>query len=117
MFKTSKSDFKLKFEFRDDDKKRWYTLKNPLKWKDIVVPPNIFFTDLCTVPYLLQWLFKPNGKYGRSGVVHDFLYGLKHIKRLRCDIEFFKCMRADGVNLFTSCLFFLAVRVGGGFYR
>lgn len=117
MFKTSKSDFKLKFEFRDDDKMRWYSLKNPLKWKDVTVPTSIFLTDLCTIPYGLQWIYKPNGKYARSGVVHDYLYSLRHIKRLRSDIEFFKCMRADEVNLITSCLFFLAVRCFGGFYR
>ena len=120
MYLTSEKDFKLCFEFKDKDNKKWYSLKNPIKWKTkecvYVVPANLFLTDLCSIPKIFHWIWKPEGKHARSGVIHDYAYTDKRVSRLRADLEFFKCMRVDDVNIFTCSLFFICVRLFGWAY-
>ena len=113
---------KFKFEFKKDKMKYW-TLKSDLVYQDknriitIVHKSDYetpFMTDIATIPYGLQWLFKPAGRYKYAAVLHDYLYTQRYTSRLSDDITFFKAMRSEKVNLITSVLFFVAVRLFGG---
>jgi len=108
---------KLKFEYKDDKGVRFYTLKEDLVFihdKDrIIVPKNIYYTDLASVPKGLQWIFKPNGKYTRASIVHDYLYDNRAISRYKADLIFLRAMKSDNVNFSTRWLFFGMVRFFG----
>lgn len=111
---------KLQFEYEDKDNIKWYTLKEPLIFSsddEEFIIPVLFKTDLASVPYGLQWLFKPNGKYTRSAILHDYMYSLRTLKRSYCDKIFLKAMKSDGVNFMTRWLFYFAVRCFGWWYR
>lgn len=98
---------------------KWYQLQEPLCFfdgdKDYIVPTG-FITDFATVPKCLQWLYKPNGKYTRSAVLHDYLY-ITPMNRKEADKIFHKAMITDGVSEFTADIFYRAVRWFGGLYR
>jgi hypothetical protein len=123
-----KSKLKTKYIGKVDGVKL-YELKEPLKYissdlhqnkgidfhKCYTVPQG-FKTDFASVPKGLQFLYKPQGKYSRASVLHDYLYTSKVVSRFKADEEFYQAMRYDGVSLFTASLFYLAVRIGGGKY-
>lgn len=103
------------------DKVKWYTLKEPLIFsgdnEEFIIPAELFYTDLATVPKGLRWLFKPNGKYTASAILHDYMYSIRVLKRSYCDWIFLKAMKSDGVNFLTRWLFYFAVRGFGWRYR
>ena len=113
---------KLKFEYTDTKGVKWYSLKNNLIFNNdtddlIIVPKDVFFTDLASVPKFLQWLYKPDGKYTRCAILHDFLYSNRHFKRAYCDYIFRCAMKLDKVSFKDRWVFWLAVRVGGRGHR
>ena len=87
-----------------------YTVTKPLVWKNIKVPIG-FKTDLATIPKQLQFAFKPNGKYSRASVLHDFLYTRELYSRYYADRTFLEAMKYDGVGYFTRYSFYYAVRL------
>ena len=126
---------KLRFEYKDSNNIKWYSLKDDLilyigdkdlsdvksitvkKHEIITVPKDNFATDLASIPYLLQWIYKPNGKYTRSAIIHDYLYSLKHTKQTYCDNIFRKAMKLDGVKFHTRWIFYFAVSLMGWRYK
>ncbi len=115
-----KSDMILKLECEEDGIK-WYTLESDLIFNSgkavYTVPKEVFETDLTTIPKCLKWLYKPNGKYSMSAVLHDFLYDEPNTTRLHADYIFLLAMKSQGVNFFTRWIFFSSVRIFGGRYR
>lgn len=123
------TDAKLKFEFTDDDGVKWYSLKDKLvlytdkelynsstvltKDNLIIVPPFTFLSDLASVPKVFQKIYKPNGKYTRSALIHDYLYSKREVNRFYADKIFLECMKADKVAIHTRYLFYLAVTFFG----
>ena len=111
---------KLKFEDTINGVK-WYSLKEPLQFdtgKEIyIVPAYLFFTDLATIPKGLQWLYKPNGKYTDSAVLHDYLYSDSKISRSYADYILREAMKSQGVSLVTCWTFWGAVRLFGGSHQ
>lgn len=94
---------------------KWYRLKAPLLYDDFIVPVG-FKTDLATIPKQLTWIFKPNGKYARASVLHDFLYDKKVVSRKEADIIFKEAMLKDGVSDLVADIFYVSVRLFGGRY-
>ena len=96
-----------------------YELKQKLIYKDkhtYYKVPVGFKTDFASVPKGLQFLFKPQGKYSRASILHDYLYDFKVVSRFQADEIFYQAMKEDKVNTFTRILFYLAVRIGGNSY-
>ena len=112
---------KLKYEYRDSEGVRWYSLKSELIFldgKDVyIVPRSTFLFDCASVPNLLQFIYIPTGRYTEASILHDWCYGERNISRLKADNLFYKAMKSSKVNIFTRTLFYLAVRVGGSSHR
>ena len=115
------SNAKLKFEYRDSEGVRWYSLKSELIFldnKDVyIIPRSTFLFDCASVPNLLQFIYKPMGSYTEASILHDYLYAQRNVSRLKADNLFYKAMRSSKVNIFTRTLFYLAVRVAGSSHR
>ena len=115
---------KLKLEFVNDDNIKMYSLKQNLILDDdkytkelIIVPKELFLTDLASIPKLVRWLYSPSGKYTRASIIHDFCYSQRDIKRKTADKIFRKCMKLDKVDFFTRWIFYFAVRIGASSHK
>lgn len=113
---------KIRFEFQDGDRVKWFSLKEDLIFsttgdKDIIVPKDIFLTDLASVPHGLQWMYKSSGLYTSSAILHDYLYSNRALKQKYCDKIFLVAMKSQKVKFHTRWLFYFAVRLFGGFKR
>ncbi len=112
MFKTTKKQFRLKFEEKRNGV-RWYTLKNDLIYKHnletFIVPAHLFYTDIASIPALFQKWFKPLGKYSRSSVLHDFICGLDHLSYFQKHWIYYQAMKEDSVQRWKAMLFFTSV--------
>ena len=93
-----------------------FMLKEPMTYKDYKVPMN-FYTDFASVPKWLHWLIKPQGRHSRPSVLHDYLYSLKHFKRYKADIIFYKAMKDDKVKFHYRAIMFLGVFLFGAFFK
>lgn len=127
------SKAKLQFEYKDTDNIKWYTLKEDLilyvgkeQIKNnmtvpvsdlIIVPKDLFYTDLASIPKLLHFIYKPNGKYTRASIIHDYLYSDKTKNRFYADYIFLKCMKLDNVPFHTRYLFYFAVSLFGASHK
>lgn len=86
----------------------------------ILEPPSGFITDFASVPTIFKILFPPMGKgrrkrYGKSAVIHDYLYKKGHIKKQIADKIFFAAMINSGVSLHICYLMYWAVVLFGIF--
>ena len=112
---------KLKYEYRDSEGVRWYSLKSELIFlddKDVyIVPRSTFLFDVASVPNLLQFIYKPTGSYTEASVLHDYLYTQRNISRHKADNLFYKAMKSSKVNIFTRTLFWVSVRLVGASHR
>lgn len=109
---------KLRFEYKDSDGIKWFTLKNDLILSDddkvvVKVPKDLFSFDCASVPKYLQWIYSPQGRYTRSAIIHDFNYSKPSVNRFYADKLFLKCMKLDGVKFHTRWLFYGAVLIFG----
>lgn len=79
----------------------------------VVVVPIGFETDFASVPRLplMFWLLGDRAR--KAAVVHDYLYRTEKFSRRVADATFYEAARAEGVDLPSSFLFWLGVRVGG----
>lgn len=92
-----------------------WILERPLVWcgcESITVPVG-FETDLASVPAALRSFMNPNGKSRKPAVLHDFLYSMQILSRLRADELFELALAAEGVNQATRFFYFRGVRLGG----
>jgi hypothetical protein len=59
-----------------------YELLNPLHIQlsngDEIVIPDGFIWDLSSVPRMLWWALPPDGDFGVSVIIHDYLYENRH---------------------------------------
>ena len=75
-----------------------------------------FVTDGASVPYSLQWLYNPYGKYINAAVVHDYLYSVYNntgINRTLSDKIFRHIMKETGVDSRIARKFYAAVKYFG----
>ncbi len=75
--------------------------------------PTGFDTDFASVPRLplMFWLLGDRADY--ASTVHDYLYRIGRVSRRLADATFYEACRAEGVDLPSSFMFWLGVRVGG----
>lgn len=111
-----KSKLKVQYIHGTKNPKK-YVLLEPLVWdngdQEIAVPIG-FKTDFASTPKWLHWLWKPQGRYSKASVVHDFMYSVNWYTRLYADITYKKIMLHDKVKKVTANLFYLGVRLFGG---
>jgi len=105
---------KLKVKYIEGTKDpKLYELTQPLIWGDIIVPKG-FVTDFASTPKYIHWLYKPQGKYSKASVVHDFMYSVNWYTRKIADKTFLEIMLHDKVSRFTAYSFYYSVRLFGG---
>lgn len=81
----------------------------------LVTVPAGFITDLASIPWPYNKVFKPDGKWSRAAVVHDYLCKLARgdeppLNRKQADKVFYEAMRADGVSLLLAWTFWTYVK-------
>jgi hypothetical protein len=79
------------------------------------VPPT-FITDLASIPRIVHPIISPTGKSRRAAVLHDYRYCVKQGTRKQADDLFLEALEAEGVNLITRRLMWIAVRAYGWRY-
>lgn len=84
----------------------------------IVDIPAGFRTDVCSIPWLVQWIIPKEGEHNRPGVVHDWLYatGLsrgKKITRKDADDVLLEALTVVGVRWTRRTAIYVGVRLGG----
>lgn len=107
-----KTKLKVKY-LKGTSNPKMYELTEPLIWDNITVPIG-FKTDFASVPKWLGWIYKPQGKYSKASVVHDFLYSVNWYDRYYADRKYKDIMIYDKVDKYTANLFYYAVRLLGG---
>jgi len=101
------------------DSKLWQLLEGFDYWtgdvptEHLISVPVGFITDFASVPRLLWPILPPWGNYGKSAVVHDYLYKTKTFSRRRSDQIFLEGMRVLGVSWKTRTTMYGAVRAWG----
>lgn len=99
------------------DGKRWQ-LKKPFKYASVKYSWFVisirtgFITDFASVPRLFWSLIPRWGKWGKSAVVHDFLYQTG-VNRKLADEIFLEGMEILGVVKWRRLLMYWAVRLFG----
>ena len=92
-----------------------------------IQPPDGFLFDFASIPAPAKWIYPKTGSggkdghYGPAAVPHDYLYPVpvvdgKELSREMVDRIFLLGMELQKVRYTMRCLFFMSVRVGGGFY-
>lgn len=74
------------------------SLDNP--FTEITVPAG-FITDLASVPFPLSKIFKPDGRWAKAAVIHDYLYenySTDPVTRIIYDAIFLEGMIVLGLN-------------------
>jgi hypothetical protein len=79
----------------------------------IIYVPRGFETDFASVPRLPLMFWLLGDRAQGAAVVHDFLYRSELVSRRLADAVFYEAARVEGVDLPSSWLFWLGVRVGG----
>ena len=85
----------------------------------VITAPAGFENDLASIPRLLTFAFKVNGKHRWSAVIHDWLYankgeiGTLRLTRKECDLIFLEAMKVKKVGYIKRSMMFRGVRVGG----
>ena len=79
------------------------------------VPPT-FITDLASIPAIFRPAINRNGKSRKPAVLHDYRYCVKQGTREQADALFLEALEAEGVNLITRRIMWLAVRAYGWRY-
>jgi hypothetical protein len=80
---------------------------------EVIMVPAGTETDGATVPWLVRWLYRQDGRYFNASVAHDHLYNRRIGSRLFADIDFLIWMLRDGVKAKTALVFFFAIVLGG----
>jgi len=76
--------------------------------------PIGFYTDLASIPRLMQFFLPPSGKHAKAAVLHDFLYKNHHgLSRSMADHIFWEAMLEEGVKPITAFFMWVAVRAFG----
>lgn len=88
--------------------------------KDVLKVPKNFVTDFASIPRLFWNILPPQGtkrnRYGKSAVLHDYLYDSKckyKLSRRLADAIFIESMKAVKVNWFIRNLLYACVRLFG----
>jgi hypothetical protein len=79
----------------------------------LINAPKGFVCDLASVPRIFHGLYKPQGKYGKAAIVHDFLCRERFLPSKKVHKIFHEAMRADGVPKLRAWIMYTAVRIGG----
>ena len=78
---------------------------------EFVRVPKGFITDFASIPRLFWTLIgPPTGRYGKSAVIHDFLYDTQPVTRKKADLIFYEAMQVLKVPFYKRWLMYHAVR-------
>lgn len=78
-----------------------------------------FMTDMASIPFPFNLLFKPNGKWAKAAIIHDKLYSEDYafLSKVVCDSIFLEAMLVLDVNVPSAYLLFLTVRIYQQFFN
>lgn len=81
----------------------------------IINVPEGFITDFATIPWPLNYFFKPDGKWAKAAIIHDYLY-IEYYKRrdftkVVADAIFYEAMLVLKINMFIALLFYFSTRL------
>ena len=77
--------------------------------------PREFRCDFASFPRVLWWILPRVGRYSRAALFHDYLYFSHSVNRFRSDAIFRTLMCVDKVPYWQRMIFFMALRVFGGY--
>jgi hypothetical protein len=114
----------LVVEVVDDDAQGKFELHQSLtfvstKKHKIITVPKGFITDFCSVPWIPGIYELLGGKARKSGTVHDYLYSKPHnkgVRRMTADTMLREMVQIEGIPVWQSWLFYLAVRLFGWWF-
>ena len=78
-------------------------------WKEQIVVPAGFVTDLASIPRIFRSIIPQNGKHRLAAIVHDYLCRQKDFHRLLADSIFLEAMKLLGVNRIRRRIMYWAV--------
>jgi len=78
-----------------------------------ITVPKGFCTDFASVPQIFWNILPPWGKYGKSAVIHDYIYQTHCRTRKEADAIFKEAMEVLGVPTWQVISMWLAVRLFG----
>ena len=99
------------------DGKNW-RLAEPLPYRlgdteHVIEVPQGFVTDFASVPQIAWSVMSPTDRYGRAGIVHDFLYWDQGCTQEEADKIMLLGMIETDVNGVQRTLIYAALRIGG----
>ena len=100
------------------DGRRWklvksftYHIGSKYSRKAIIVPKG-FITDFASIPWIF-WSWLPSwGKYGKSAVIHDYLWQTKKVSKLKANKIFYEAMLVGKTKKWKAKLMFIGVTIG-----
>ena len=119
-FKTTEQ---LQIELHDGVDRRFHTLQE-LSYHDtieeggngqIYTVPKKTESDGASIPWGLRSIYNPYGVYLKSAVVHDYLYQLGTMPRLKADGVFRRALKSQKISWWKRASMHRAVNLGGGF--
>jgi hypothetical protein len=73
--------------------------------------PVGYETDLATIPFPVNIVFKPNGPWAKAAVIHDFIYtDYPEVSKVVADSIFLEAMLVLNINVLIAYIFYFAVR-------
>ena len=111
------SSFTLPLIVKHLDGRRWELMKEfsyhigSEESKEVILVPKGFITDFASIPRLFWSIIgHPTGRYGKSAVIHDFLYATQTTTRRRADKIFLEAMKVLKVSWWRRRAMWIAVR-------
>ena len=75
-----------------------------------------FITDFASIPWPINLLFKPTGKWAKAAALHDWLYNAyPDVDTIVFDAIFYEGCIVLGVNRFVAFAFFTSLRIAAVF--
>ncbi|PCJ96799.1 MAG: phage tail protein [Hyphomicrobiales bacterium] len=120
----------LKYSYIRKEWRNIYSIDEPFQYysgdkdnPDLVINVPIGFeTDLASIPWPVSKIFKPDGKYAKAAVIHDYLlYLIKNdtpmVNRKTADSIFYEAMLVLKIPKYKAYIFYRSVRLYSVLYR
>jgi hypothetical protein len=78
-------------------------------WRELIIVPPGFVTDLASIPRIFRALIPQNGKHRLAAIVHDYLCREKVLDRRLADWIFLEAMEVLEVNWLQRRIMYYAV--------
>ena len=118
MFLTALEGFDYKPYVREGELSRGEVVtEGTLLWRvpgeEPITVPAGFVTDLASLPWFTNGLFKKLGRHQRAAVLHDWLYREKSGGKVWSDKQFNLAMKHDGVSRWRRVVFMAGLTAFG----